>query len=211
MSRLTESRPQRLNVAPTQMEMQTDRPPASSPLAEDFEGKLEEAQQQLEQLQQQQERIETQKKELQELNERKADFLEGQNDILDRLATSLTAIDRELFDMRQEMEDLEQTRACFADHQKKIDGLHPQNWSRDDLKLELTRAISLLDHAEDEYDEAMQHFKNGRRAGVFTPTKKKAASSSKSGEFASHFKQGLAFNLPLIVVALIGYLIYMAR
>ena len=210
MSRLTETRPQRLNVAPTQMEMKAASKPGTSPLAEDFEGKLVAAQQQLEQLQQQQEFIEQQKLELEELNERKEEFLSGQNDINDRLSISLTAIDRELFEMRQEMEDLEQTRQCFADHQKKIDELNPQSWTRDDLKLELNRAISMLDHAEDEYEEAMQHFQGGRRAGVLSPTHKKKSNkgAASQSDFSSYFKQGLAFNLPLILAALIGFTVY---
>ena len=213
MSRLTETRPQRLNVAPTQMEMKADTKPSTSPLAEDFEGKLVAAQQQLEQLQQQQEFIEQQKIELEELNERKEEFLSGQNDINDRFTTSLTAIDRELFEMRQEMEDLEQTRQCFADHQKKIDELNPQSWTRDELKLELNRSISMLDHAEDEYEEAMQHFRGGRRSGVLSPTQKKKTNkgSSSQSEFSSYFKQGFAFNLPLILAALIGFAIYLTR
>ncbi|MFC5051669.1 hypothetical protein ACFPK9_13780 [Rubritalea spongiae] len=210
MSRLTETRAQRLNVAnPTQMEMRADTTSGSAPISEDFEGKLVAAQQQLEQLKAQQERIEQEKLELEELNERKEEFLLGQNDISDRLATSLTAIDRELFEMRQEMEDLEQTRQCFADHQQKIDGINPQSWTREELKSELKRAISFLDLAEDEYEEAMEHFKGGRRSGVFAPAKKtsKKASSTPS-EFTSHFKQGFAFNLPLIIAAAIAYIIY---
>ena len=136
-----------------------------------------------------------------------------QNDINDRFTTSLTAIDRELFEMRQEMEDLEQTRQCFADHQKKIDDLNPQSWTREDLKLELNRAISMLDHAEDEYEEAMQHFRGGRRAGVLSPAQKKKTNkgSTTQSEFSSNFKQGLAFNLPLILAALIGFAIYLTR
>ncbi|MFC4993577.1 hypothetical protein [Rubritalea tangerina] len=208
MSRLTETRPQRLNV--TQMEMKADSPVGSSPLAEDFEGKLVAAQQQLEQLQQQQEFIEQQKRELEELNERKEEFLLGQTDISERLASSLTAIDRELFEMRQEMEDLEQTRQCFAEHQKKIDELTPQSWSKDELKLELNRAISMLDHAEDEYEEAMEHFKGGRRAGVFTPAQKKQKKNpANTSEFSANFRQGLAFNLPLIIAAAIAYALYL--
>lgn len=209
MSRLTETRAQRLNVAPTQMEMKADRSSAASPLAEDFEGKLVAAQQQLEQLQEQQEFIEEQKRELEELTERKEEFLHGQNDINDRLTTSLTAIDRELFEMRQEMEDLEQTRQCFADHQKKIDDINPQSWSREELKTELNRSISMLDHAEDEYEEAMQHFHGGRRATVFSPAQKKSSKGpARTSEFGGNFKQGLAFNLPLIIAVIIGYAIY---
>jgi hypothetical protein len=191
------------------MEMKAEAS-SSSPLAEDFEGKLVAAQQQLEQLQAQQEFIEQQKQELEELNERKEEFLLGQNDISDRLATSLTAIDRELFEMRQEMEDLEQTRQCFADHQQKIDGINPQSWTRDELKSELNRAISLLDHAEDEYEEAMEHFKGGRRSGVFSPAKKTSKKGSTApSEFGSNFKQGLAFNLPLILAAALAYALYL--
>lgn len=210
MSRLTETRAQRLNVAnPTQMEMRADTS-SSAPISEDFEGKLVAAQQQLEQLQAQQEIIEQQKIELEELNARKEEFLLGQNDISDRLATSLTAIDRELFEMRQEMEDLEQTRQCFADHQQKIDAINPQSWTRDELKTELNRAISMLDHAEDEYEEAMEHFKGGRRSGVFSPAAKtKKKSSTAPSEFGSHFKQGFAFNLPLILAAAVAYAIYL--
>lgn len=191
------------------MEMRADTS-SSAPISEDFEGKLVAAQQQLEQLQAQQEIIEQQKIELEELNARKEEFLLGQNDISDRLATSLTAIDRELFEMRQEMEDLEQTRQCFADHQQKIDAINPQSWTRDELKTELNRAISMLDHAEDEYEEAMEHFKGGRRSGVFSPAAKtKKKSSTAPSEFGSHFKQGFAFNLPLILAAAVAYAIYL--
>lgn len=215
MSRLKDSRPQRLNVAsPTQLEMSADPLGGNSPLSEDFEGKLVAAQQQLEQLQYQQEVIEQQKAELEDLNERKDEFLHGQNDLNDRLTSSLTAIDRELFDMRQEMEDLEQTRQCFAEHQKKIDNITPNSWTRDELKLELNRAISMLDHAEDEYEEAMQHFQGGRRSGVFalsSPKKKNALVGGAHTDFFSTFKQGLAFNLPIILIAVAAYVIFLTQ
>lgn len=211
MSRITESRPQRLKVADTQMEMKTDKQVGASPLAEDFEGKLMAAQQQLEQLQQQQENIERQKQELQDLNERKEEFLAGQNDISDRLATSLTSIDRELFEMRQEMEDLEQTRSCFAEHQKKIETIEPINWTRDELRTQLDRAISLLDHAEDEYDEAMQHFAEGRRSGVFNAKKKSVIGAPATSDFSATLRQGLAFNLPIVILGFIALIAYMMK
>lgn len=192
------------------MEMRTDSNSGVSPLSEDFEGKLMAAQMELEKLRQQQESIERQKQELQELNERKEEFIHGQNDISERLASALTAIDRELFEMRQEMQDLEQTRQCFAEHQKKIDELTPSNWTREELKNQLDRAISMLDHAEDEYEEAMQHFAGSRRAGVFTAKKKKSGSSlsSSGGEFGSMFRQGFAFNLPIILLGVLALVAY---
>ena len=216
MAKLTDSRRQHLKVNETQMEMHTDSAVGSSPLSEDFEGKLVAAQQQLEQLQQQQELIERQKAELQELNERKEEFLEGQISINERLAAALTAIDRSLFDMRQEMEDLEQTRKCFSEHQQKIDAISPEGWTRDELKHELSRAISMLDHAEDEYEEAMNYFSSGSHSSIFggakaKPNKVAKANTATSGEFATMFKQGLAFNLPIFILGTIALLIYLSK
>ena len=92
MSRTAEHK-QRINVRATQMEM-TPRGSVggSSPLTEDFSGKLIEAQSQLEMLQQQQQEVERQKLELQELNEAKDDFLHGQVDLHEKLSTAVTAM-----------------------------------------------------------------------------------------------------------------------
>lgn len=212
MSRLTESRAQRLNVAQPQLDIRSNSANAASPLADDFEEKMEAAKRELEVLQRQQEEIAAKEKELKELNERKEEFLRGQNDISDRLTTSLTAIDRELYELKQDIEALEETRQCFAEHQQVIDGLDPQKWSRDKLKEELDQSIAKLDHAEDEYEEAMLHFANSRRANLFTtPTAKPGKISGPPSAFMSNFTQGLAFNLPLILVAAVGYAIYLAR
>ncbi len=214
MATLKDSRKQHLKVNETQLEMDT-RSRGASPLADDFEGKLVEAQQQLEQLQHQQEVVERQKVELEELTQRKEEFLEGQICITDKLASTITSVDRELFEMRQEIEDLEQTRKCFAEHQQKIDGINPEAWTRDELKHELNRAISMLDHAEDEYDEALSYFSNSNHSTVFSnrskPSKSKSQGSAPQGEFAAMFKQGLAFNLPIFVLGSIALLVYLTR
>ena len=68
-----------------------------SQAGEDFEGQLREAQQQIEVLQHKREQLEQQKCEMDELNRRKEDFLSGQIEITERLSTSVTSIDRELF------------------------------------------------------------------------------------------------------------------
>jgi len=160
MSRLTEAHKQQLKVRETQMELGTDNYVGQTPLSDDFEGKLEQAQQQLESLQAEQERLERQKRELADLNERKEEFLQGQTEVSEKLSSSITAIDRGLFEMKQEMEDLEQTRTLFAEHLDKIDKLNPESWTRENLKSELNRAISAIDLAEDEYDQAVDNIQN---------------------------------------------------
>ena len=99
---------QRLNVRATQLEMNTrGSAGGSNPLAEDFTGKLQEAQSQIEQLQQQQAEVERQKIELEEINAAKDEFLHGQVELHEKLSTAVTSMDREIFATRQELDELE--------------------------------------------------------------------------------------------------------
>ena len=215
MPTLKEPRKQQLKVNNKQMEMTNGSLNRAAPITDDFEGKLVAAQHKLEQLQHQQELIEQQKAELEELTKRKEDFLDGQVNMTERLSTCLTSIDRSLYEMRQDMEDLEQTRKCFAEHQQKIDAINPDSWSREQLQKELTKSISLLDHAEDEYDEAILYFANGTHSNVFGNAKKVSKISNKikseQGEFMTMFKQGMAFNLPIVILGAIALILFFAR
>ena len=112
---------------------------------EDFEGQLRDAQQQLEVLQHQREQLERQKCEMDELNQRKEEFLDGQIELTERLSGSVTTIDRELFELRQELEDLEQTRQSFAAHLIRIEKVEPEGWQRESFATELSRALCMLD------------------------------------------------------------------
>ncbi len=210
MSRLTEAHKQQLKVRETQMELGTDNYVGETPLSDDFEGKLEHAQQQLESLQAEQEKIERQKVELAHLNESKNEFLRGQVEITEQLTSSITAIERGLFDMRQEMEELEQTRTSFAEHLQKIEKLNPESWTRDNLKNELNRAISTIDLAEDEYQQAVEHLSNRENDRLNTPAKSaKPFQAARNGAFFDQVKTGFAFNLPLIAFGFLALLIYL--
>jgi len=192
------------------MELGTDSYVGETPLADDFEGKLEAAQHQLESLQAEQERIERQKVELAELNERKEEFLRGQVEVSEKLSTSITAIERGLFEMRQETEELEQTRTSFAEHLEKIEKLNPESWTKENLKSELNRAISSIDLAEDEFDQAVDYL-NKRESGFFNASAKAPSSfgAGRPNDFMTQFKSGFAFNLPLIILGSIALLAYL--
>lgn len=214
MSRTAEHR-QHLNVRSTQMEMPTRGSTGdSNPLAEDFNGKLQEAQNQLEMLQQQQQEVERQKMELQELNEAKDEFLHGQVELHEKLSTAVTAMDREIFATKQELDELEQARICFADHLEKINSLNPDGWNNESLRQDLARAISVLDLAEDEYEQAVAHFSGGRSASVFgnaPKPKRSTGGSTTESEFFTMLRNGFAFNLPVVILGVIALLLWLSN
>lgn len=192
-----------IRIRNTQLEMNSSSGNSSG---EDVDGKLRLAQSQLEELQAQREELERLKVETEQLNTRKRELIGSQVEMGERLSSAVTLIERELFEMKQEIDDLEQCRACFAGHLAKIEKLNPESWTREQLPERLDRALAIVEHAEDEYSQAADHFSRSRSASIFQGVRRAKTSRS---EFGQQFNRGLAFNLPIIVLggfALIAYL-----
>lgn len=201
---------QHLRLKESQLDLGAD--PYAPSNGEDFDGKLREAQQQLEMLQSQREELERQKCEMDELNSRKEEFINGQIEITERLATSVTSIDRELFELRQELEDLEQTRQSFSAHLSRIEKIEPEGWQRDSLNAELDRALLMLDQAEDEFESAVSHFAGGRTRGIFgNPTAGGSKVRGTQADFMTSVRSGLAFNLPIVTLGTLALIIFLFK
>jgi len=194
----------------SQMEMPTS---VSAARGDDYDDKLQAAQRELERIQQEREDLARKKQELEELTARKRTFMTQQVELTEKLGSALTLIDRELYDIRQEAEDLEQCRVCFASHMEKLQKLNPEQWTRDNLHDKLEKAGMVLDIAADEYDQAAAHFEGGRSGAIFGRASKRSRSRGRSSaltEFSTNLRNGFAFNLPVVVLgglALIAYLV----
>jgi DNA repair exonuclease SbcCD ATPase subunit len=200
-----------IKIRSTQMEM-----PASGGAGrdDDYDRKLKAAQEELDRIQLQREELERKKSELEELTRRKRDMISQQAELTEKLTSSLTLIDRELFEMRQEAEDLEQCRACFAAHLDKIQKLNPESWTRESFAEKLEKASMSIDIAVDEYDQAAAHFEGGRSGAIFgRPSKRSRNTRSKAGssEFSTNLKNGFAFNLPIVILGGLALLAYLAK
>ncbi len=175
---------------------------------DDVEGKLLEAQAQLEQLQSQRQELERLKTETEQLNSRRRELIGVQVEMTERLSSAATLIEREIFEMRQEIEDLEQCRSCFNGHLKKIEKLDPESWSQKQLSSQLDRAMAIVEHAEDEYGQAADHFAASRCASIFQGVRR---AKGPRGEFAQQFSRGLAFNLPVIILGALALVVFLVK
>lgn len=200
-----------IKIRSTQMEM------PSSGLAgrtEDYDRKLKDAQEELERIQQQREELERKKQELEELTSRKRAFVSQQVELAERLTSALTLIDRELFAMREESQDLEQCRTCFAANLDKIQKFNPEGWNRESTPEKLERATITLDLAADEYDQAAAHFEGTRSGAIFGRASKRGRSATRgagAGEFMSNLRNGFAFNLPVVVLGAVALVVYLMK
>jgi hypothetical protein len=199
-----------IKIRSTQLEMPSHS--GTGRVTEDYDRKLREAHEELQRIQQEQEELERKKRELEELTSRKRTFVSQQVELTEKLTTALTLIDRELFEMRNESEDLEQCRSCFAAHLDKIQKFTPENWTRENLPEKLERATMTIDLAADEYEQAVAHFESSRSGGILGRASKRGRARQRhSGEFMSQLRNGLAFNLPVLVLGTVALVVYLIK
>ena len=201
-----------INVRTSQLDM----PTRSSGNQDDYEEKIKSAQLELERIQEQRQELERKKVELEELTNRKRVFLSTQVELTEKLSAAVTLIDRELYEMREETDQLEQCRACFADHLDKIQKQDPEKWTRDNMPERLDKATAVTDLAADEYDQAAAYFEGSRAGGIFGRASKDARRRpSTRGALTSNFTEqlinGFAFNLPIILLGGAGLVVYFLK
>lgn len=200
-----------IRIRSTQLEMPTSE---MAGRGDDYDRKLLAAQEELERLKHESEELLRKKQELEELTARKRAFVSQQVELSERLSAAITLIDRGLFEIRNEANDLEQCRVCFASHLEKIEKINPENWTRDNLAEKLERSAMIIDLAADEYDQAAAHFEGTRSGAIFGRPGKSGRSSRMSGikgEFTTNLVNGFAFNLPVILLGAAALAVYLLK
>jgi hypothetical protein len=126
-----------------------------SPLSDEFDEKVAEAQEQLLHLRHQQEQLEKQKAELEELKRKREKFVRGRAEATDRLTKATTMLEREMFEAKKRLEQFGHARGAFERHLEILDGINPEEWERDEMRNELSRALAAIQDARDEYTTEM--------------------------------------------------------
>ena len=199
-----------INVRSKQLDI-----PSRGGRQDDYDDKIKSAQLELERIQQEREELERKKSELEELTSRKRAFLSQQVELTEKLSSAITLIDRELYELREETDQLEQCRTCFSDHLDKIQKHDPEKWTRDNLHEKLDKATIVTDMAADEYDQDAAYFESSRSGGIFGHQSKGGRRRVKSRKGESEFKaqllSGFAFNLPIILLGGLGLIVYLIK
>lgn len=201
---------QHIRIRSSQLEMPQSS--ASARNTDEYDRKLQDAQQEIERIERERQQLEQQKQEIEHLNARKRAFVSQQVELTERLTSALTLIDRELLEIRSEVEDLEQCRSCFASHLSKLEKINPDSWSRENIVERLDRSTVSLDLAIDEYDQAAAHFEGTRSGAIFGRAGKRKHSTGRSGgEFMANVSAGFAYNLPVLLLGSLALIIYLLK
>ncbi len=173
---------------------------------DEYNRQLQQAETQLEKLQQQREEIERKRLEAEEITKRRQDFIDGQIEFLEKLDHSVQAVDREIFESRQELKELEDARKTFANHLQSLQTIDPRKWKKTKMAEEVERALDILETCEDDYEDIAANISEGRRRGLLT-----GAKSATQDSFTQTLKQGFAFNLPILILGAIALIIFISQ
>ena len=177
---------------------------------------MQKAQEQLLNLKRQQEQIERQKRELEELSRRQEELEGGRADMIEKLTRALVVVERQTTDAQKRVEQLRSTSESFGSHLHALEAINPKNWPSADLQRELSRALGAVDHARTEYNQQKARFASESAEGGEGAANPGEGYDEMFGDAADHsflywLKAGVAFTLPLVIVALVGLIIFCWR
>lgn len=193
---------------------QQDLPlPGGGPI-EGIGAELEQRQQELMSLQRQQQDLEQRKRQLEELNSRRMELVQGQREIRERLLRAIVILERAESQSRKEVEHMHETRQVFSEHLAEINAITPSEWAASSIEDELSRSLAKVDQASAVYTQSRAKLDALRGkdlepgGGDESSSENGKASDSPGDSFSGNFIRGLAFNLPLIVVLILGLIIF---
>jgi len=178
---------------------------------EDWSRELAEHQERLLALKRQQEEVETRKRELEELSRRRAELSTGQKSLREKFTRAITLLERAEYDTQRELETIRTTRANFKEHLEEIEGIDPKSWEPQEVDEQLTRSLSLIDHAQASYAQSkmkLEAFSGKLGSTDVIDEEDEGELESDSPPFLELVRRGFAFSLPLLVLlAAIAFLL----
>ena len=179
--------------------------------SERLDSQVQKAQEELLKLRRQQEQIERQKRELEELSRRQEELEQGRTEMGEKLTRALVVLDRQTTEAQKRVEQLRATTESFTSHLRALEAINPKGWASNDIQKELSRALSMVDHARSEFSQ--------QKARLATDAEGTAAANADpipsgldvydDGHEGDHnfiywLKAGLAFTLPLLVLGVVA-------
>jgi chromosome segregation ATPase len=177
--------------------------------------KVQHVQEQLLDLKRQQEEIERQKRELEELSRKQRDFDEGRRDIVEKLTRGLILLERHEQEAKRELEQIKIVRDNFSEHLQQTETLNPADAPDEELAGELTKGLARVDQAKNMFSQSRARLSALRQnedgsAEEAAPGYAPEYAPGYEKSFGTMVRDGFAYSLPALVVALIALVSYFA-
>lgn len=177
------------------------------PGSDDFDEQVQHAQEQLCHLRQQQEMIERQKTEIEELKRQRQELSGGRSDVTEKLNRAVVMLEREIYESQKKAEQFAQAKESLSHHLEVVSEVKPEDWSKDDMRGNLSHSLGVIEDAREEYRNLMARVSSlldGSSAEEFASESMSLSTGAfgspamESDWFRIWLRRGFAFSLPLI-------------
>jgi chromosome segregation ATPase len=178
----------------------------TAPSREEVDTKVSEMHQKLAELKRTQQDLERERASLEDIRRRQLEFTTGRQEMIQSLIRGVGLLEEAEFAARRDAEQMAKALEGLREALDKVQSIHEESWSRDNLNVELTRATTAVENARMEWNAARLKFEilNGsiaeEAAAEGTPATLGDALREKS--YAEWCKLGLALTWPLALAAL---------
>ena len=195
----------------------TTTEPQKAPTREEVETRVSHMQQKLADLKRAQKELEEQRTSLEELRRRQGEFATGRQEMTHHLIRGIGLLEEAELTARREVEQLSKTLTDFRDALEKLQSIHEENWTKDNLESELTRASTTVENARMEWNSAQVKLPllSGESNPIAAP--RGAAGESplqamlRQQNYAEMCKMGLALTWPIALTGLAIFLTLLMR
>lgn len=193
--------------------------PTRAPTREELDAKVGDMQNKLAELKRAQQELERERSDLEETRRRQVEFTKGRQEMEQHLTRGIGLLEEAEFALRRDAEQMSKSLLDLREAVLKVQAVHEEAWTKDNLNTELTRALTTIENARMEWNTARLKFPilNGSNAPAeATPTGPAPADSSlesllREKSYAELCKIGLALTWPVALTALAIFLALLLR
>ena len=179
------------------------------PTREELETKVGEAQQRLEELRRAQEELQRERAALEEARRRRVEFQTGREEMLRNFTRGIGLLAEAEFSARHDAEQMARTLGDLREHIAKVQAISEESWTQENWSLELTRALTTVENARNEWNSARVKWALLNGSTVNPDQPKKLSNHWLAGDrsFVDLCKIGLALTWPVALVVLFGFIL----
>ena len=187
-----------------------------APTREEVDSKVGETQQKLAELKRQQQELERERTALEETRRRQLEFTTGRQEMVQHLTRGVGLLEEAEFTARRDAEQMAKALAELREAQTKLQAIHEEAWTKENLNVELTRALTVIENSRMEWNGARLKFPILTGPGALEPVQPPPADLGLSAllrdkKYFELCKLGLTLTWPLALAALAIFIMMVLR
>ncbi len=190
--------------------------PKRAPTREEVDSKVGQMQDKLAELKRVQQELERERSVLEETRRRQVELTTGREEMLQNLTRGVGLLEEAEFAARRDAEQMAKALAELRDALSKIQAINEESWTKDNLSVELTRALTTLENGRLEWNAARLKFPILSGIVAADPAIQPGTDQSlprmlQQQSWSQLCKLGLALTWPLALAAIALVLVLLLR